>query len=201
MPKEIMEKIFDPYFTTKRQGEGTGMGLAIVHGIVKSYNGKITVYSEPGKGTTFHVYLPSEKGTVPLPETSEHAALPRGREQILLVDDEDAIVTMEVLLLTALGYQVEGVTDSGAALARFTSQPDRYDLLITDMTMPGMSGVELAQRIWEVRPETPVIMCTGFSETINADRAKALGISQYLMKPVSHGEFAVAVRDALDGKR
>lgn len=199
MDHAILARIFEPYFTTKPQGEGTGLGLSVVHGIVKSHQGQITAYSEPGKGTSFHIYLPRiaettfiESGTI----LSE--SLPSGTERILVVDDEPQIARLLRMLLEKLGYRVTDFTNSQEALALFTENPEAFDLLITDMTMPVMTGGELARKVLSIRPNMPIILCTGFSELINKEQAKALGIRAYLMKPVSVRELAQAVRKGLD---
>lgn len=201
MPRHIVERIFEPYFTTKAKGEGTGLGLSVVHGIVTGIGGHVTVYSEPGKGTTFHVYLPKylEKQR---PEEAAGAAapLPRGHERILVVDDETTIIELMEKSLEALGYQVTSCSDSGQALERFAAQPAGFDLVITDMTMPHLTGAELAQRLLAIRPALPVILCTGFSEIINEEKATALGIRRLLMKPVLRDELAKALREELDTK-
>ncbi|MFC1523732.1 ATP-binding protein [Thermodesulfobacteriota bacterium] len=195
-----LEKIFEPYYTTKQKGEGTGLGLALVHGIVKSHGGYISVYSEPGKGTTFQVYLPRVITDVDgATERIDRHQIPTGDERILIVDDEEIIVKMEEKMLVSLGYQVNCSTKPEQALETFAAHPENFDLIITDMTMPGMTGAELSQRILAVRPDTPVIMCTGFSELINKDKAESIGIREFIMKPVVRKELAAVVRRVLDG--
>lgn len=198
MNSVVMKKIFDPYFSTKGPGEGTGMGLAVVHGIVKSHGGDITIYSKPGEGTTFHVYLPLIKTRPVEPKTVPAEPTPTGTEHILFVDDEEAIVRMTQQILERLGYQVTSRTSSVEALEAFKAKPDKYDLVITDMTMPNMTGVELAPRLREIRSEIPIIMCTGFSETIDEDRAKNMGILAYIMKPFLTDEIAKTIRKVFD---
>lgn len=206
MGPSVLKRIFEPFFTTKELGEGTGMGLAVVHGIVKSHGGHITVYSEPDIGTTFNVYLPvlqqedgrREEGPSNIRPSFE--SLPRGNERIMIVDDEEEIVTMGRQLLEKLGYSVITFTKPLDALESFRNGPDAFDLVITDMTMPVMTGTELARRILALRKDMPVILCTGFSELINGDSAKALGISEYLMKPILISEIASTVRKVLDEK-
>ena len=201
MDQKTLSHIFEPYFTTKTKGEGTGLGLSVVHGIVESYQGHISVYSEPGKGTSFHVYLPR------LAETPSFAAavcseiIPLGTERLLVVDDEEMISMMLQLILQSLGYQVTLSSDSLEALALITQNPMAFDLLITDMTMPRLTGFELAQKALRLRPDLPIILCTGFSELINKEQAQALGIRAYLLKPVSVRELGQAVRNVLDAKR
>ena len=199
MPHHLLERIFEPYFTTKAKGEGTGLGLSVVHGIIASLGGHITVYSEPGKGTTFHVYLPKhleEKGVAATVVTAD--PLPRGHEHILVVDDEKVITEMIRLTLQSLGYQVTACIDSRQALELFEAEPTTFDLVISDVTMPHLTGAELAQRLLTRRPELPIILCTGFSEIINEEKARALGIRRLLMKPVLRDELARVLRQVLD---
>ena len=202
-----LERIFDPYFTTKGKGEGTGLGLAVVHGIVKSHSGHISVYSEPGEGTTFNVYIPrlepdivSGQGREAGKTVSSVETLPGGEERILVVDDEEQIVDAISQMLERLGYRVSSHTDSLEALRVFTKEKDRIDLVVTDMTMPSMTGRELAQKILAQRPDLPIILCTGFSETIESEKSKVAGIRGFLMKPIIRADLARAVREALDGK-
>ncbi len=184
MNQAIIERIFDPYFTTKGPGEGTGLGLAVVHGIVKTYGGAIRVFSEPDKGTVFHVYLPAIESVEPeAPGPSQ--PLPGGNERILLVDDEETLGNALKKMLETLGYQVTAVTGSQEALEIFGGQPEAFDLVITDYTMPKMSGTELAREILKVRSTLPVILTTGFSERLDEEGAAAAGISALIMKPVS----------------
>ena len=195
----VMGKIFNPYFTTKGVGEGTGMGLAVVYGIVRDHGGDIRVNSEPGKGTAFHVYLPLlETGTVERKIISAEEQAPTGRERILFVDDEDLIVNIAQEMLESLGYHITARTSSVEALETFRAKPDEFDLIITDMTMPNMTGAELAAKLLKIRPDIPIILCTGFSELMDEDRAKGMGIRQYLMKPVDKKDMAKAIRKALD---
>ena len=199
MNKQTLEKIFEPYFTTKEKGEGTGLGLATVHGIVKNCEGHIMVKSEPGKGTTFRVYLPQI-------HTEQEAAstvikeCPHGTERILLVDDEAGIANMLKKMLESLGYQICSFTNSEELLLTFQKSPADYDLIITDMTMPNMTGAELSQRLLVVRPDIPIILCTGFSDLIDKEKAAILGIREYVTKPVSKMELAETVRKVLDKK-
>ena len=201
MRRETMERIFEPYFTTKDKGQGTGLGLSVVHGIVKGYQGQVSVYSEPGKGTCFHVYLPLIAEAPSLGESVPTSPLPTGSERLLVVDDETVITTMLEAILTNLGYQVTAVNNSEEALALIAHAPSTFDLLITDMTMPHLTGLELTTKVLAIRSDLPIILCTGFSELINKEQARALGIRAYLMKPVSVHELALAVRKALDTKQ
>jgi CheY-like chemotaxis protein len=193
-----MERIFEPYFTTKAEGKGTGLGLSVVHGIVKSCGGAITVDSEPAKGTTFCVYFPAiEMERQPEVDVSE--VLPRGTEHILFVDDEPTLATLGERMLKDLGYRVVTRTSSVEALEAFRAVPDRFDLVVTDMTMPVMTGDTLAQGVRKIRPDLPVILCTGFSTKMTKEKAKALGLEELLMKPLIKPILAKAVRRALDG--
>jgi len=200
IPADIIDKVFEPYFTTKAPGEGTGMGLAVVHGIVQSYGGFITVDSEPGRGTTFNVFLPVEEMEVP-PAPEINISIPRGTECILLVDDEKMNVEIIQAMLESLGYKVTGRTSSIEALEAFRNKPHEYDLVITDMTMPNMTGKELARELMVLRPDIPVILCTGFSEQIDEERAKSMGISAFIMKPIVMHDIAVTIREILDKRQ
>jgi len=194
----IIGRIFDPFFTTKKIGEGTGLGLSVVYGIVKNHDGVVQVESRPGQGATFHIYLPCLEGQNKLPESSEAEPIPGGAERILFVDDEETLVELTKIILANLGYQVTACTDSRQALKLYESNPEGFDLIITDMTMPHLSGSELAQQIRKLRPGQPIILCTGYSSYINAEVAAELGIKTFLLKPVARQELAVAVRNALD---
>jgi len=196
----VLNQIFDPYFTTKEKDKGTGLGLSVVHGIVKGYRGDIRVYSEPGKGTVFHVYLPKTITEVEAKETEDIKPIQKGTEQILIVDDEDSTVRMEKQMLEQLGYHVTARTSSIEALEAFRAAPDKFDLVITDMTMPNMTGVELAKEILNIRSNIPIVICTGFSEQMSKDTTKAMGISGFVMKPVLMGEVAKKIREVLDKK-
>ncbi len=195
---DTCEKIFDPYFTTKEVGKGTGIGLAVVHGIVKSYDGHINVISEPGKGSTFTILFPGiDKTSVqkPVPATNHQIA---GTEKILFIDDEKSIADLGKQVLTRLGYQVDAFESPVEALETFIEAPEYFDLVITDMTMPDMNGLELSKRIKRINPAIPIIICTGNSALIDKDAAKAIGISAYAMKPISKSEIAKILRDVLD---
>ncbi len=197
MEPDVIERIFDPYFTTKEKSGGTGLGLATVHGIVTSYGGTITVYSEPGKGSNFNVYLPVTTDEQVI-ETDLTESLPTGTERILYIDDEPDIVDMGKRILGILGYEVIIRTSSIEALELFRAKPNHFNLIITDMTMPKMTGIELAEELINIRPDIPIILCTGFSEKITEENAKDKGIRAYLMKPLLKIELAKAVRRVLD---
>ncbi len=200
MEREILERIFDPFFTTRGTGEGTGLGLSVVHGIVRSHGGFITVRSEPGKGSRFCVHLP-----VVSPETEagpeSDLAPPRGTERILFVDDEKVLVEMAEAMLGGLGYRVTALADSRKALDLFLGNPDAFDLVITDITMPGMTGDALANAILRERPGVPVVICTGYSERVSEAEAKRIGARAYLLKPFSMPAIAGIVRSILDGDK
>ncbi len=196
--KRFLDKIFDPYFTTKEKGKGTGLGLSVVHGIVKSYGGHISVYCEEGKGTTFRVYLPKIVADRYSEQQLSHGVTPRGYEKCLVVDDEEDIANLEKIMLESLGYTVTATNSSDKALEVFKKDPTYFDLVITDMTMPQFNGTELTQKLREIRPDIPVILFSGFSELIDGERAKALGMQKYLMKPVTKHDLATAVRQVLD---
>ena len=198
MDKELSQKIFDPFFTTKEKGKGTGMGLSVVHGIIKKLNGGIQVDSKPGKGTQFHVYLPVEKSLSKEQETNSKAKIQDGIEQILLVDDEEAILTMEKKMLERLGYQVTSRTSSIEALESFRAAPKKFDLVITDMAMPNMPGDILAIELTKIRPDIPVLLCTGFSETMSEAKAASLGIKDFLLKPIIIKDLSQKIREVLD---
>lgn len=197
MDEAIRDRIFEPYFTTKEQGVGTGMGLAVVHGIVKSHKGYITVKSAPDKGATFDIYLPR----IPQDQLARQRAVQEiatGTESILLVDDETSLVSMMQELLTGLGYRVEAVNASARALELFGKTPDAFDLVITDQGMPKIKGTQLAQKLVAIRNDIPIILCTGFSESLSEAMLKRYGIRKLLMKPVTIMEMAESVREVLD---
>ncbi|MCI5114449.1 MAG: response regulator [Candidatus Electrothrix sp. AW1] len=198
IPEELLEKIFDSYFTTKAQGEGTGLGLAVVQSIIFDFGGDITVESELGKGSAFHVYLPVIQGDEDDVVLGEGPPLSRGTERILVVDDDLELLQIHQRVLESLGYQVTVYTDSCEAVAAFQQKTDAFDLVITDMTMPKMSGVEVTKKIIALRPDLPVIICTGFSELIDEDKAQEMGARALLMKPLTKKELACAVRKVLD---
>ena len=196
--KMLLDRIFDPYFTTKELGKGTGLGLSVVYGIVKEHGGDIQVYSEVGKGTAFHVYLPLLTDADDRKSAAFTREYPTGRERILLVDDEEPIARMEQIMLERLGYQVTARTSSLDALAAFKTNPEHFDLVISDKGMPLMTGEQLARELILIKPGIPIIICTGFSDENDVNRAKAMGIKGFLMKPVATGDLATMVRKLLD---
>jgi CheY-like chemotaxis protein len=195
----ILDRIFDPYFSTKDKSKGTGLGLAVVHGIVKRHRGGIAVKSRIGEGTRFNVFLPvsgdetAENGTHPV-------SLPRGTERVLLVDDEKDLVVVGSEMLQRLGYRVTGIAVSTDALEAFKKDPFRFDVVVTDYNMPGLTGDQMAKEMLAIRRDTPIIVCTGFSEVFDQQRAQVLGIRQVLMKPVTMQAIAQALREALKGR-
>lgn len=199
IPADIMNRIFDPYFTTKPLGDNSGMGLAVVHGIVKSHSGVIMVESRPDEGTRFSVYLPVAKEGVPLSNINvEQESISRGTENILLVDDEEDIVMMFTQLLSKTGYRVQAYSDPVQALEIFESSPESFDLVISDMTMPEMSGIDLTRAIREKRSDIPIIICTGYRDLPTIEDADCLYISEFVLKPVVFKKFAATIRQVLD---
>ena len=194
---DVIDRIFEPYFTTKSVGEGTGFGLSTVHGIVKDHGGDIKVYSEVGVGTTFNILLPVAD-TESNVATDKLEMLPTGNESVLLVDDEMALIDLGRDFLESLGYQVETRESAIDAIEAFRSNSQKYDLIISDITMPRMTGDELAQQVKAIRPEIPIILCSGFSNRIHEQTMQSIGINLILMKPVSYADLAYAVRQALD---
>lgn len=197
MDRSVMERIFDPYFTTKEPGKGTGLGLSIVHGIVKSYEGHISVYSEKERGTVFHIWLPRAE----MLEELEHLlveTVPADGEHILLVDDEVRIVQMLEQMLESSGYKVTGLTSSKEALNVFREKPDEFDLVITDLTMPEITGGDLAGELLRIRHDIPIILCTGFN--VSEETAKSLGVTELIAKPLLKEEVERVVRRVLSSR-
>lgn len=199
MDKETMARMFEPYFTTREQGEGTGLGLAVTHGIVQEHNGFIKVKSVPGKGSAFHIYLPAMEEEITLSDEQEEESLPGGRERILFVDDEAAIVNFGRSFLESLGYHVYTETDSIVALEKFKDDPAGFDLVITDQTMPGLTGMELARSMLALRADLPIILCTGYSAALSEEDVRLAGIRNFLAKPMDTKILADTVRKLLDG--
>ncbi|MFH1999550.1 MAG: response regulator, partial [Planctomycetota bacterium] len=194
----FLNRIFDPYFTSKEPGEGTGLGLAVVQGIVHNHNGEILVKSEPGKRTTFEVYLPriTEEAA---PDIEVTRLIPHGNERILWVDDEQTLVNMGKQILKRLGYRVFATVSSSRALSTFRKSPQKFDLVITDQTMPGLTGVELIKGLREIRSDIPVILVSGYSEVVCEKSAHQLGVQEFIMKPFETYQIAETIRKALDG--
>lgn len=200
--KHILDKIFDPYFTTKKAGKGTGLGLSVVQGIVKSYGGDIRVSSELGIGTEFNVYLPLiDKDDDVNPAAGNHLQNTKGNEHILLVDDEETILRMEKKMLERMGYRISTCSNSLEALELFRSSSDAYDLVITDMTMPDLTGEKFAVELKQIRKDIPVILCTGFSSKISVGTVESMGVDGFLMKPVGKKDLLKTIRSLLDGKK
>ena len=186
----VKRRLFEPFFTTKPVGEGTGLGLSVVHGIVEGHNGAVVVKSEPGAGAVFRVYLPRVEANL-LSASADTDKIPGGNERILLVDDEEVIVNSVRNMLELLGYQVTGLTKSQEALRRFSEDPSRFDLVISDQTMPSMTGEELGRAIKSIRPDIPIILCTGYDDFIST------GFEGFLKKPYTVREAAAAIQSVL----
>lgn len=199
MTPDVKDRIFEPYFTTKEKDVGTGLGLSVVNGIVDSHGGTITVYSEPGKGSTFHVYLPLIQGKAIKTEMDEQAPILTGNERILFIDDESALVEIGKQMLERLGYEVTTRTSSIGALELFKAQPYQFDLVITDMTMPKMTGDKLTKELIKIRRDIPIIICTGYSVRISEEKAKVMGIKGFVMKPFVMRDVANNFRKVLNG--
>ncbi|HEY3275912.1 MAG TPA: response regulator [Syntrophorhabdaceae bacterium] len=197
MDPEVMARIFEPFFTTKKTGQGTGMGLAVVYGIIKAMEGDITVESTPGAGSAFHVFFPKLKTDAP-PETKEASPVEGGKERILFIDDEEVIAELGKSMLEKLGYQVTAMTDSIEALKLFSHDPTQFDVVVTDQTMPRMTGLALARKIRKIRGDMPVILCTGHSDSVSREKAIAAGLREFLMKPLTKREITRAIRQVLD---
>lgn len=198
MSRATQARIFDPYFTTKGKDEGTGLGLSVVLGIVKSHGGDITVYSEPGQGAAFRVYFPCAGAAGGVDAEPPPEPAPGGREHVVVVDDEQRNVEVIVSMLRSKGYAVTGFTESTEALQWFGTNADRVSLVLTDMTMPKMTGAQLALNLRKIRPDIPMILCTGFSELITEQKSKAYGFNRFLMKPIVMNHLFQTVRDVLD---
>jgi len=198
MDKELIQKIFDPFFTTKENGKGTGMGLSVVHGIVKNMDGSIQVQSEYEKGTEFIVYFPVEKSSFEKHDTISKEVLPGGSEHIMLVDDEESIINMGKRMLARLGYKVTTFTNGTDALEAFYNDSAKFDVVITDLAMPNMAGDKLASEMLKTRPDVPIIINSGFSEKLTPEIAEKIGIKGILMKPMVRNELAQTIRKVLD---
>jgi len=198
MGKDVIKNIFDPFFTTKEKGKGTGMGLSVVHGIVNRMKGGIQVHSEPCKGTEFLIYLPVEKDSIEDLITQSNGKVISGSEQILLVDDEEYLLEMMQEMLKGWGYHVTPLLNSKEALNVFSAAPDKFDLIITDMAMPEMSGEKLSTEIIKIRRDIPILLCTGHSDKMSKKKAISLGITEFLMKPIEMKSLAQKIREILD---
>ena len=194
----LIQRIFDPFFTTKSVDEGTGLGLSVVYGIVKNHGGVITVYSEQGKGATFNIYLPRIIQTEAMGMDADKPVI-GGTERILFVDDELSLVDIGMRILFPLGYYATGATSTKEALDIFRADPQRFDLVITDMTLPKMTGIDLSRKLLQIRPDIPIILCSGIREPDTEEQARSLGIRTYLTKPLTRRELSHAIRNTLDG--
>jgi CheY-like chemotaxis protein len=194
---ELIDKIYDPFFTTKKVGEGTGMGLAVVHGIVKSHNGHIYVESEVGKGTTFSVLLPKIIDVI-LKKEDQMEIIQGGNERILLVEQDPALIEAEKELLEELGYIIEATINSADAYKMFESKPNKYDLIITDFTMPNLTGLQLIKKIRAKDSKIPVILCTGLNEIVSKEEANELKIGDFINKPIDLINLAKIIRKLIE---
>jgi PAS domain S-box-containing protein len=200
MDQATQQRIFEPFFTTKPPGEGTGLGLAVVHGIMKDHEGAVAVYSQPGEGTIFHLYFPAHAGAGAVAAV-EPGPVPRGHgERILFVDDDEVLVRLGQKTLTELGYEVEVATEPAVALAMVRADPQRFALVLTDQTMPEMTGLLLAGQLLKIRPRLPIVLMTGYSATLTAAQVEAAGIRQLLLKPTTLQSLGTAVHAALSAK-
>jgi signal transduction histidine kinase/ActR/RegA family two-component response regulator len=200
MDQATLQRIFEPFFTTKPPGEGTGLGLAVVHGIMESHEGAVSVYSQPGEGTVFHLYFPAHAGKTTV-AAAKKGPVPRGNgERVLFVDDEELLARLGQKTLTALGYEVEVATQPAAALAMVRADPQRFALVVTDHTMPGMTGLYLASQLLQIRPGLPIILMTGYSPLLTSARVEAAGIRQLLLKPTTIQLMGASVHAALSAK-
>jgi CheY-like chemotaxis protein len=197
MDEATQRRIFEPFFTTKPPGEGTGLGLSVVHGIMESHDGAVTVYSHLGEGTVFHLYFPEQAGELTEVGTDGDPVPIGNGESILFVDDEELLAQLGQKTLTALGYVVECATEPAEALTLVRADPQRFALVLTDQTMPGMTGIFLATELRNIRPDLPIILMTGFSMALRPDQIDAAGILQVLIKPTSIHSMGVAVHAAL----
>jgi len=200
METETIRRIFDPYFSTRKDSGGSGLGLSVVHGIVTQNDGKIEVFSRPGRGTTFNIYFPLIAGKWQQ-KKSKKSDIPKGKETVLYVDDDVRIAKMGLQLLKRLGYNATSYNSSPKALAAFRHRPDHFDLIITDMTMPEMTGLQFAQKVREVKPDIPIILCTGYNEAVDEETALAQGINAFCMKPITLDDFATLIRGVLPEKK
>jgi CheY-like chemotaxis protein len=199
MDRETLARIFDPFFTTKAAGEGTGLGLSVVHGIMKSHGGAVTVYSHPGAGSVFRLYFPAAESVVETGTVVPDSVLQTGDKHILYVDDEEALVVLARRALQRLGYTVTGSNDPQEALALFQAQPQEYNLVITDLYMPGMSGFDLARQLLSTRPDIAVVMTSGYIRPEEEEEARQVGVATVMQKPFNLTELARVVDGACRG--
>jgi CheY-like chemotaxis protein len=193
MDGATLERIFDPFFTTKPPGEGTGLGLSVVHGIVKSHGGAVSVYSALGRGTSFHLYFPAVRGPLAQPATKAQDAAKGGGERVLYVDDDEALVYLATRTLEKLGYEITAHLGAAAALKDFQARPQYFDVVVTDLSMPGMSGFHLAGALLEARPGLPIIMTSGYLRPEDQQRAREIGIREMILKPNTVDELGHAL--------
>jgi CheY-like chemotaxis protein len=190
MSREVMERIFEPFFSTKAPHVGTGLGLSVVRGILKNHDAAVSVYSQPGRGTRFHLYFPAVQAKAQA-VTRVPSPAKRGRgEHVLYLDDEESLVALAKRMLERMGYRVSGFSDSGEALAAFAAAPNDYDLVLTDLSMPGMSGMEVSRRVLTIRPDIPVLLATGYVRNEDVEQARLIGIRQVIWKPQTVGEMS-----------
>jgi len=197
MDKEVLERIFEPFFTTRNVDEGTGLGLSVVHGIIKSHDGAIAVSSTPGEGTTFEIFLP-KIGSVEIQEPEPSGQHAKEKEVILLVDDEEVMVDVTKQILDRLGYEVIAKTNSVDALEAFQDEPGKFDLVITDQVMPNMTGTQLAEKLISIRPDILIILCSGFPENVTPEQLESIGVKEFILKPITRQEIAKIIRRVLD---
>jgi CheY-like chemotaxis protein len=201
MDSEILGRVFEPFFTTKQTGHGTGLGMSVVHGIMKSHDGAVLVESEPGAGTTVHLYFPA-RAHVPPPSPDVQARVPLGRgEHVLYVDDEEALVFLATRVLGRLGYRVTGRSDPLQAVGDFRAAPSEFDAVVTDVSMPGMSGFEVAKQLLAIRPDLPVVLTSGVVNREDIARAHDLGVRDVIVKPNTTGELGDILHRLLSGRR
>lgn len=198
MEQHVLERVFEPFFTTKDPGRGTGLGLSVVHGIVTSYGGSISVDSEPGRGTRFDVFLPKIDEQC-VENNEDEGPAPGGKERVLFVDDEESLVKMARNMMETLGYHVTATTNSRETLDIFRRDPGAFDVIISDQTMPGMTGLQLSAEVKSIR-DVPIILCSGFSQAVDAESARAAGIDAFVMKPLTKNELSKTIRRVLGKK-
>jgi CheY-like chemotaxis protein len=190
MTREVLERIFEPFFSTKAPTAGTGLGLSVVRGILKNHDAAINVYSELNRGTRFHLYFPAVSSQAHVTDLTKKAAPELGRgERILYLDDEESLVILAKRMLERMGYHVTGFNDPNKALAAFAVAPQDFDLVLTDLSMPGMSGMEVSRQMLRIRPNIPVLLATGYVRTEDVEQARAIGIREVIWKPQTIGEM------------